>query len=252
MDVDQRHALVPAADVVVRLVESARSAPESRPVVVGLAGGVAVGKTATSAMLAAVLTDRDGLHVDVVSTDGFLLPNADLDRQGLSGRKGFPESYDHARLVEFVATVRGGREVVAPRYDHLTYDVVLDGGALVARPDVLVLEGVNALQEPMVTLLDLAIYLHADEDDLRRWYHARIRRLRAEAPGDGSSFYDGFTGMSDEEFAVIADAVWDSVNGPNLAGHIAPTRDLADIVIEKAADHSIRALEVRSPRPRHV
>ena len=227
-----------------RLSEAPRT---GRPVVVGLAGGVAVGKTATSSMLASVLADRDHLRVDVVSTDGFLLPNAELDRLGLSARKGFPESYDHARLVGFVEDVRAGREVVAPRYDHLTYDVVVDGGVLVGRPDVLVLEGVNALQDPFVDRLDLAVYLHADEDDLRRWYHARIRRLRADAPGDGSSWYDSFTGMSDDEFAVVADAVWDAINRPNLVDHIEPTRARADVVIEKAADHSIRSLRLTSP-----
>jgi len=252
VDVDQRAALAPAADVVLALVVATRDLPEAGLVVLGLAGGVAVGKTATSTMLADVLSDRDGLRVDVVSTDGFLLPNAELDRRGLSARKGFPESYDHERLVDFVGAVRDGRGVVAPRYDHLTYDVVVDGGTVVEHPDVLVLEGVNALQDPLAGLLDLAVYLHADEDDLRRWYHARIRRLRAEAPGDGTSWYDGFAGMTDEEFAVVADAVWDSVNGPNLVEHIAPTRGRADIVIEKAPDHSIHALDIRSRPSWHV
>ena len=250
MDVDQRAALAPAADLVVRLVADARTRPPSASVVVGLAGGVAVGKTATSSMLAAVLADRDGLRVEVVSTDGFLFPNAELERRGLSARKGFPESYDHERLVKFVVAVRERRPITVPRYDHLTYDVTVDGGVQIEAPDVLVLEGVNALQEPLVDRLDLAIYLHADEEDLRRWYHARIRQLRADAPGDGSSWYDGFTGMSDDEFAVIADTVWDSINGPNLADHIAPTRARADVVVEKAADHSIRSLHLVSPRSR--
>jgi type I pantothenate kinase len=252
VNVDQRAALAPAADLVAALVARAGAEAPACPVVVGLAGGVAVGKTATSSMLAAVLADRDGLRVEVVSTDGFLLPNAELDRRGLSARKGFPESYDHERLVDFVVAVRERQVVTVPRYDHLVYDVVVDGGTPVGEPDVVLLEGVNALQEPLVTRLDLAIYLHADEADLRRWYHARIRRLRAEAPGDGSSWYDGFAGMSDDEFAVIADTVWDSVNGPNLVDHIAPSRARADVVIEKAPDHSIRALEVVPPRSRHV
>jgi type I pantothenate kinase len=188
----------------------------------------------------------------VVSTDGFLMANAELDQLGLAARKGFPESYDHRRLVGFVSEVRAGRRVGAPRYDHLVYDVVVDGGVLVEQPDVLVLEGVNALQEPLVGRLDLAVYLHADEDDLRRWYHARIRRLRAEAPGDGSSFYDGFTSMTDDEFAVVADGVWDSVNHPNLVDHIEPSRSRADVVVEKAPDHSIRALHLAPHRSGHV
>jgi type I pantothenate kinase len=245
VDVDQRDALAPAADLVVALVRGRPAGDQDRPVLVGLAGGVAVGKTATSSAIASVLTSRDRLQVEVVSTDGFLLPNAELDRRGLSARKGFPESYDDSRLLEFVDAVREGRTVVAPRYDHLIYDVVVDGGVPVERPDVLVLEGVNALQTPLVDRLDLAVYLHADEEDLRRWYHARIRRLRADAPGDGSSWYDAFAEMSDDEFAVVADAVWDSINRPNLVDHIEPTRARADLVIEKAPDHSIRALSVR-------
>jgi type I pantothenate kinase len=245
VDVDQRLALAPVADLVVALVRGGPAEDQVRTVIVGLAGGVAVGKSATSTAIASVLADRDQLGVQVVSTDGFLLPNAELDRLGLSARKGFPESYDRARLVEFVEAVRAGDEVVAPRYDHLTYDVVVDGGVRVARPDVLVLEGVNALQPPLADRLDLAVYLHAEEEDLRRWYHDRIRRLRADAPGDGSSWYDAFAGMSDDEFAVVADAVWDSVNHPNLVDHIEPTRAGADLVIEKAPDHSIRAVHVR-------
>jgi len=244
--VDLRESLAPLADLVLARTRA------GGPVVVGLAGGVAVGKTATSQMLASALVDRHGLRVEVVSTDGFLMANAELDRLGLSARKGFPESYDRERLVGFVTEVRAGRPVGAPRYDHLIYDVVVDSGALVDGPDVLVLEGVNALQEPVAEFLDLAVYLHADEDDLRRWYHARIRRLRAEAPGDGSSFYDGFTAMTDDEFAVVADGVWDSVNHPNLVDHIEPSRARADVVVEKAPDHSIRALHVARDRSRPV
>jgi type I pantothenate kinase len=237
--VDLRESLGPVSELVIARAQA------GDVVVVGLAGGVAVGKTFAAGVLASVLSDHDGRSVEVVSTDGFLLPNAELDRLGLAARKGFPESYDHARLVDFLDEVRAGHDVMAPRYDHLTYDVVVDGGVLVKRPDVLVLEGVNALQAPLVDRLDLAVYLHADEEDLRRWYQARIRQLRADAPGDGSSFYDAFATMSDDEFAVVADAVWESVNHPNLVDYIEPSRARADVVIEKAADHSIRSLHVR-------
>ncbi len=238
--VDLRESLGPVADLVVT------RARVGDVVVVGLAGGVAAGKTVAAGALASVLSDRDGLAVEVVSTDGFLFPNAELDRLGLTARKGFPESYDRDALVGFITAVRKGRgPVAAPQYDHLTYDVQPDEPHLVAHVDVVILEGVNVLQEPFADRLDLAVYLHADELDVRRWYHARIRRLRAEAPGDGSSFYDAFAGMSDDEFAVVADVVWESVNRPNLVDHIEPTRAHADVVIEKAADHSIRSLAVR-------
>jgi type I pantothenate kinase len=220
-----------------------------RTVVVGITGGVAAGKTYLADALAAFLRAGEGLDVAVVSSDGFLRSNADLDRAGLSARKGFPESYDLDAIVRFVDEVRAGLpEVEAPRYDHVAYDVTSGDPLVVDRPEVLIFEGVNVLQPDIAERLDLAVYLHAEEDDLRSWYHARIRRLRADAPGDGSSFYDAYASISDDDFVPLADAVWDAVNHPNLVEHIAPTRAHADVVVIKRADHTIVALDVSPPR----
>lgn len=238
--------------------------PAASSHVVGITGGIAAGKSLTTQVLQGLLEASFGLRADVVSTDGFLFTNHELAARGLTDRKGFPESYDHRRLISFLARVKAGEpEVGAPRYDHVTYDVVADGALVVDRPDVLLIEGLNVLQPPpggaedgqgsgdphdallVSDFLDLSIYVDAADDDLRAWFLHRLQRLRAESVGDPSSFYAGFASLSAEEFLAMGEAVWEGVNAPNLALHIAPTKYRADLIVDKAADHSVRQVKLR-------
>jgi type I pantothenate kinase len=228
--------------------------------IVGVTGGVASGKTVTARVLQSILTTSGELQVDVVSTDGFLFPNGTLEARGLMDRKGFPESFDHAKLIAFLGAVRAGYfRVAAPVYDHVTYDVMADREQAVQRPDVLIIEGVNILQPAPPTaageldgdllvsdFLDFSVYLDADEPDVRRWFLQRMQDLRAGSAGDDTSFFAAFASSTDDEFLAIGDAVWQAVNRPNLERHIAPTRHRADLIIEKAADHSVRRVLVRN------
>lgn len=229
-----------------------------RPYLIGLTGGVAAGKTVTAEVLVALL-DALGHRTAVVSTDGFLLPNAELERRGLSARKGFPESYDHPALVTTIARLAdAGRDpavpVTVPVYDHGAYDVTGARAEVDPGVDIVIVEGVNVLQPAprsgatggdVADHLDLSVYLDADGDDIRAWFLQRLRRLRAETADDPASFYAGFAGMSDAEFAAMGEAVWAGVNEPNLADHIAPSRDRADVVVDKAADHTVRRVRLR-------
>jgi type I pantothenate kinase len=210
------------------------------PVVVGIAGAVASGKTTLAGALRDDLTDQ---RVDVVTTDGFLLPNAELGARGLLARKGFPESYDVAALRAFVAGARDdGLPLRVPCYSHVTYDI--DGEREVPPVDVLIVEGVNALSAA-ADLLDVGVYVDADEADLASWFRVRFLELTAEAADDPSSFYRMFQGLDDAGVARAADDVWQAVNLPNLRDHIAPSAALARVVIHKAADHTVRAVDLR-------
>ena len=232
--------------------------PVAAPFVVGVTGGVAVGKSATAHVLAALLSapragGEPSWRVDVVSTDGFLLGNAQLAELGLAERKGFPETYDHRSLIDFLTAVRAGEpSVAAPIYDHLTYDVVAGRHLVVDRPDVVVVEGINVLQppppggsRPASDFLDYSVYVDADETDMRAWYLRRVQVLRSRPAGARPSFFDAFADLSDDQFRAAAELIWSSINGPNLAEHIAPTRDRADLVLEKGADHGVRRVLVR-------
>jgi type I pantothenate kinase len=218
--------------------------------IVGLAGSVAAGKSTCAATLAALLSARpDGPRVDVVSTDGFLFPNAVLDERGATMRKGFPESYDDGVIGRVLASVAAGRwPVDVPRYSHDVYDIsgrpqVLDG------PDVVIVEGINALARiGSVDLADacrLRIYLDADEPALRRWYVERFARLVSEAREDPSSFFAQWVGLGADEVAVLAATVWERVNLVNLNQHILPTRSRADIVLHKGVDHAVTEVDIR-------
>lgn len=214
------------------------------PVVVGIAGAVASGKTTLAVGLRDDLPDQ---RVDVVSTDGFLLPNAELGARGLLARKGFPESYDVAALRAFLVGARDARlPLRVPCYSHVTYDV--EGEREVPPVDVLIVEGVNVLSAA-ADLLDVGVYVDADEADLASWFRARFLELTAEAAHDPSSFYRAFQGLDDAGVAGVADDVWRSVNLPNLRDHIAPSAALARVVIHKAADHAVRTVDVRDDGP---
>jgi type I pantothenate kinase len=212
--------------------------PVGRPLIVGLAGSVAAGKT-TLAKQMATAWQAKGTQVEVVSTDGFLHPNAELSERGLLLRKGFPESYDAARLAAFLDDIRAGRPTSVPIYSHQTYDVLSNGREL-APADVVIVEGINALQ-PVFTAgkLDGAIYLDAAEDDLFHWYYERGNRLREAARADPTSFFVRYLALSDAEWDAQLRKFWVDINLPNLHSHIAPSRTEAHFHLVKQRDHQI-------------
>jgi type I pantothenate kinase len=218
------------------------------PFVVGLSGGVAVGKTLTADALAALLREQLGLTATVVTTDGFLLPNAELEAQGLMSRKGFPETYDRAALVAFLEGLGSGRDdLVVPEYDHLASDVLVGRGREVGRPDVVVLEGVNVLQPALDPTsrsvsdhLHFSVYVDADPELMHAWFTTRLLHLRSRPAGEVPSYFAPMAGFTDDEFVAMTDAVWEHVNLPNLVEHIEPTRARADLVLVKGEDHVVR------------
>jgi type I pantothenate kinase len=229
-----------------QVVRAASREGSPRPFLVGVAGPVAVGKSVLARAVASAVESR-GRRVAVVSTDGFLLPNAVLAGRGLDARKGFPESYDTAGLEAFVSDLRSGRaQVLVPVYSHEHYDVV-DGEVQVVRDaDVVIVEGVNALQPPLAAHLDLAIYVDADEEDVFRWYASRFEALRA-GDVDAHPFYRRLAALADDDLQVLARLVWDEVNGRNLREHILPSRGRADLVVGKRADHQIESIRPSVP-----
>jgi type I pantothenate kinase len=228
------------------------------PFVIAVAGSVAVGKSTTARLLQTLLSAMPGSpRVDLVTTDGFLMPNAVLEARGLLGRKGFPESYDRRALARFLADVKSGREeVFAPVYDHRSYDIVPGAVQEVDRPDVLVLEGLNVLQAGRRTdgtaaavflsdFFDFSVYVDAAEADLQHWYVERFLALRRTAFQDTSAYFHRFAALTDEQARETAHGIWAAVNGPNLRDNIAPTRSRARLVLQKSTDHSVRRVLLR-------
>jgi type I pantothenate kinase len=230
---DQAEIYGPLAALVVERAEG------KAPFVVSVTGSVAVGKSAAAAALAGAL---DPHSVAVVCTDGFLLSNRVLDARGLTARKGFPESFDHDALAQFILDVRAGAaEARAPVYSHATYDIV-DGAVQVVRhPDVLVLEGLPFPEDHV----DFTVYLDADEADIERWFVARFRSLCADARTDDASFFRPFAGYTEEQATGFALGVWRAINHVNLEEHILPVRDTSDVILEKGRDHAVRRVRLR-------
>ena len=204
---------------------------------------MASGKSTLAGRLGPAITDAHPFTVAVVSTDGFLHPNARLAELGILERKGFPESYDTDAVHAFLDAVLAGRSTTVPVYDHHTYDIV-ETVSIVEPADVVVLEGVNALA--FRERLDLAIYLHAEEPHLREWFTTRAFALRDAARTEWSPFFGPWVDASDEEFRAMTSVAWELVNRPNLVENIEPHRLVADIVIVKAADHTIESVEIRT------
>lgn len=232
--------------------------PERTPYVIGIAGSVAAGKS-TIARLLRLLLARWPEHpkVALVTTDGFLLPNAELERRGLMERKGFPDSYDRRALLKFVATVKSGaRRINAPVYSHLTYDIVPGERVELERPDIVLVEGLNVLQparpRPNGTsglaisdFFDFSIYVDAAETDVRNWYVDRFLRLRKTAFSDPDSYFHRYSALEHDEAVARAEHIWDTINGPNLVQNILPTRGRATVVLHKGPDHSVRRVRMR-------
>lgn len=229
------------------------------PYVIGIAGSVAVGKSTTARVLKALLS-RWPSHpkVDLVTTDGFLFPNRELEERGLMHRKGFPESYDIGRLLRFLASVKSGETAVeAPVYSHQTYDILPDEMLRVEQPDIVIIEGLNVLQthndataqEPprifVSDFFDFSIFVDADHGLVRRWYIDRFLSLRQTVFSDPTSYFHRYAHLTDEQAIAFAEGIWDEINGPNLEQNIAPTRDRADLVLEKGPDHRARSVRLR-------
>jgi len=223
------------------------------PFVIGVAGSVAVGKSTIARLLRELLSRwPDTPSVELVTTDGFLLPNAELARRGLMERKGFPESYDRRALLRFVSEVKSGvDEVHAPVYSHLVYDVVPEEHVVVRRPDVLIVEGLNVLQPPtsgrlaVSDLFDFTIYVDARTADIENWYVQRFLRLQRGAFADPSSYFHRYASLSEEEAVARARGIWDAINGPNLEANILPTRARASLVLRKGPDHTVSTVLLR-------
>jgi type I pantothenate kinase len=220
------------------------------PYIIGVAGSVAVGKSTTARVLH---TPR----VDLLTTDGFLYPNAVLDREGLMQKKGFPESYDLPALLRFLSDVKAGRRPVrAPVYSHLVYDVKPNEWVEVARPDILIVEGLNVLQTgrppkdgkaiPYVSdFFNFSVYLDASEDVLLRWYVDRFLTLRETAFKDPRSYFHRYSKFSDEEAVATATSIWERINLINLHENILPTRQRADLILTKGESHLVEEVALR-------
>lgn len=227
------------------------------PFVIGIAGSVAVGKS-TVARLLQMLLQRwaHTPRVDLVTTDGFLYPNAVLEKKGILARKGFPESYDRAALIDFLSAVKSGApDLSVPVYSHVVYDIVEGEALRILRPDILIVEGLNVLQPPRVQpgsvgvavsdYFDFSIYVDAEESHIEQWYVDRFLELRRTAFSKKDSFFKTYAGLTDAEAETTARMVWSAINLPNLRENIAPTRERATMIFRKDASHRVESLLLR-------
>lgn len=223
------------------------------PYVIGVAGSVAVGKSTTARVLEALLGRWTNVpKVDLITTDGFLFPNQVLLDRGIMNRKGFPESYDTKRLLQFLREVKGGApDVAAPVYSHVLYDIVPDSEVVIHQPDILILEGLNVLQvgaetdEFVSDYFDFSIYIDADENHIEDWYIDRFKALRETVFKDPDSFFRNYAQLSEVEAMEIARGIWRDINGKNLLENIEPTKARASLVVQKGHDHRVTGVHLR-------
>lgn len=227
------------------------------PYIIGIAGSVAAGKSTTARVLQKLLSLTPGnLKVELITTDGFLYPNEELENRGILNKKGFPESYDAKKLLSFLSAVKSGREdLEVPLYSHLYYDVIKDEVHKFKRPDILIVEGINVLQVSnalkarrrvfVSDFFDYSIYVDASERDLRQWYLERFKKLQKTAFSNPESYFHKYSSYSEEKLLSFANMVWDEINLPNLQQNILPTRFRADLILEKSKNHMIRGVRTR-------
>jgi type I pantothenate kinase len=228
------------------------------PYIIGVGGSVAAGKSTTARVLQALLARWPNVpKVDLITTDGFLYPNAVLEREGLMEKKGFPESYDLPTLLRFLSDIKAGRRpVLAPVYSHLVYDVIPNKWIEIDRPEILIVEGLNVLQAgrlpkdgkavPFVSdFFDFSVYLDADEDVLLSWYVHRFLALRGTAFADPQSYFHRYARLSDDEAIAMATSIWNRINLVNLHENILPTRPRADLILKKGESHEVEEVALR-------
>jgi type I pantothenate kinase len=224
------------------------------PFIIGVAGSVAVGKSTVARLLKEMLSRWPSTpRVELVTTDGFLYPNAELERRNLMHRKGFPESYDRLALLKFVADIKSGVErVTAPVYSHLSYDIVPGAEVVVESPDVVIVEGLNVLQPPVMgqevalsDYFDFKIYVDADVESVTQWFIGRFEQLREGAFTNPKSYFHRYAEMPFEQALARANEIWRTINLPNLIENIQPTRSRATLVLQKGSDHVVQSVLLR-------
>lgn len=234
--------------------------PARIPYVIGIAGSVAVGKSTIARVLQALLSRwPDHPKVDLITTDGFLLPTKVLQKRGLMKRKGFPESYERMALLRFLAQIkRGQAEVASPVYSHLIYDILEGVVQMVNQPDILIVEGLNVLQtgtarrsskHPLMFVsdfFDFSIFIDAEEELIESWYVSRFLKLRETVFTNPDSYFNRYAALSQEEATAQAKSIWREINGPNLRENIMPTRERARLVLRKGPDHRVEEIRLRS------